>query len=423
MDKALFKGFAQKVSAKYTDLRWRRRNWTDRLLHPPMREALAVTKARSSARPLLANNPTRLLIDVSVIAKHDAGTGIQRVVRSIRNALPNVLHPDVAVEQLVVQRLKDGYETQEGTTPEGSANTIFLGLDFATDSVVQAQAQLKSLRAAGTPLWFLVHDVLPMQHPDWFTPASQLKYRRWMRTCAALADGFLCVSPDTSTKLRTLLTDRYRRKDLPSIITITPGSDIKMVDTSVNAHSTLPFAELDRVTLQRAVLIVGTLEPRKGHADALAAFEILWQQGFDLPLVLIGRPGWNTVELQKSIRSHNQLGSLLFWFENVDDEQLHVAYRLCGLTLVPSLGEGYGLPIDEALALGSQVLARDISVFQRHQAGNVQYFDKGASPKELAEAIQKARLTFSSPRQPVPMASWYDTAIEVARALGFNTYP
>jgi glycosyltransferase involved in cell wall biosynthesis len=405
-----------RVQAKLTDLRWRQRDVIDRLMFPHWLEAWKVARTRAvlSSPP---HRPKRLLVDLSVIHKHDAGTGIQRVVRSVRDRLPSAVRSDVAIEHVVVQKLREGYVTMSGDELPGGPESLFLGLDFATDAVHRARHQLRALRRTGTPMWFLIHDILPISHPQWFTYPSRLKYRRWMRTCAALADGIFCVSPEVARQVTDLMINRYGRKDLPKIVTVTPGSDITMANRQVSPDRLPRAYGLDAEAFARSVLIVATLEPRKGHADALAAFDLLWRQGHAVPLILIGRPGWNTANLQTAVRQHQQYGRLLFWFDDVSDEALHAAYRYCRLTLVPSLAEGYGLPLDEALALGSSVLARDIPVFHRHRESGIRYFPEHADAPSLAETILSSLSEPVGNRCTSVLPDWDATAHEFARAI------
>lgn len=407
----------RRVKAKFDHLRWRARDLADRLAFPPAREARLIARARAALPAPPGHGPKRLLVDLSVIHKHDAGTGIQRVVRSLRDRLRLAVHPDVAIEPVIVRRLRDGYVTLSGDALAGGPDSLFFGLDFATDAVHRSRKQLQALRQSGTPMWFLVHDILPMTHPHWFTYPSRLKYRRWMRVCATLADGIFCVSPEVTRQVKEMLATRYRRADLPRIITITPGSNITPADRLLGQEHLPQAPALDAATFARAVLIVGTLEPRKGHADALAAFELLWRQGHDIPLVLIGRPGWNTAALQAAIRQHEHYGRQLFWFDDVTDEALHAAYRHCRLALVPSLAEGYGLPLDEALALGAPVLARDIAVFHRHVDDRIRFFPEHADARALADAILLSLAAGARDETLPPLPDWDGTVRELVKAF------
>lgn len=406
------------MEAGFIDLRWRWRDLIDRLMFPPAREARIVAAARAALPPLPSHGAKRLLVDLSVIHKHDAGTGIQRVVRSLRDRLRGAVHPEVTIDPLIVRKLREGYVMLSGEELRGGPESLFFGLDFATDAVHHSRQQLLALRRSGTPIWFLVHDVLPMTHPHWFTYPSRLKYRRWMRVCAALADGIFCVSPEVSRQISDLMTGRYKRLDLPQLVTITPGSNITVSNRLVGPEHLPADPALDACAFSQAVLVVGTLEPRKGHADVLAAFDLLWSRGHGIPLVLIGRPGWNTAKLQANIRQHYHFGRLLFWFDDASDDALHAAYRHCRLTLVPSLAEGYGLPLDEALALGSPVLARDIAVFHRHHQDRIRFFPERADAQVLAAAILSALAESDEERSLPVLPDWDATVQEFVRAFG-----
>lgn len=399
-------------------LRWQWLDWIDRIVFNPRMDRSSIRQLAGPEQNRLHRTVKRLFVDVSVIYENDAGTGIQRVVRSLKEHLPAALNPEIRLEFLIVHDSREGYVTTTGTPLTGTPGSLFFGLDFATDSVFAARHELRRFKLAGGQMWFLVHDTLPLSHPRWFTPASRLRYRRWLRVCATLADGILCVSPVVAAQLEDLLSRRYRRTDLPRIATIDLGSDITSADRELSA-SELPAAYgLDHAKFKRAALVVGTLEPRKGHADVLAAFEQLWTDGHDIPLILIGRVGWNTDALQCRIRQHRQHGRRLFWLDDVDDHELHAAYRHCRLVIVPSLAEGYGLPLDEALALGAPVLARDIPVFRRHYDAPVSYFAEHADTDSIAASILTAHEAAVGPRRMAPLRQWDDTARQVARELG-----
>src|SRR4030095_16470316 len=86
-----------------------------------------------------------------------------------------------------------------------------------------------------------------------------------------------------------------------------------------------------RFRFRPAILMVGTIEPRKGYDVALAVFEHLWRERqADAPdLVVVGKGGWKTTALQDAIRSHPELGRRLHWLESVSDEGLCQLYGSC----------------------------------------------------------------------------------------------
>jgi glycosyltransferase involved in cell wall biosynthesis len=107
------------------------------------------------------------------------------------------------------------------------------------------------------------------------------------------------------------------------------------------------------------VLAVGTLEPRKNLPRLVAAYRRLPAelQGAH-PLVVTGRLGWDTGETVEALRS---LGDRAIQTGFVPDAQLALLYERCGLFAYPSLGEGFGLPVLEAMAAGAPVLTSDRS--------------------------------------------------------------
>ena len=410
---------AARVRAWRNAAAWAARDWIDRAAFPPVAERVLVPARRKASAAAAAPAPIRrLYVDLSVISRDDAGTGIQRVVRSIRDHLPEACAADVAIIPLTVNRRRDGYRTADGQPIVGGPDAVFFGLDFATDSIFRYRRELARFRRSGGRLWFVLHDILPLSHPHWFTHASGVKYRRWLRVCAALAEGFLCVSPVVAGQLGGVLRGRYGLTDAPPVATIMLGSNITAQDRVFDPAALPVSAGLTAATFARAALVVGTLEPRKGHADVLDAFDRLWAAGHEIPLVLIGRPGWNTEALQQRIRRHPRHAQLLFWLDAVDDAGLRAAYSQCRVAIVPSLAEGYGLPLDEALALGAPVLARDIAVFRRHGADDIRFFAETASPAEIAAAIAAC---LTGPRitpAAQSLTRWRETTDQCLAAMG-----
>jgi glycosyltransferase involved in cell wall biosynthesis len=160
------------------------------------------------------------------------------------------------------------------------------------------------------------------------------------------------------------------------------------------------------------LLMVGTLEPRKGHLQALQACSLLWQAGVQFNLLLVGAEGWQgvnasergpVVELLKALRGHAHWQRRLFWLEDVDDQQLATLYARADGLLAASWDEGFGLPLIEAARFGLPALARDIPVFREVTGGRARFFQAG-TPGELARAL---RLWLADGMMPRPGTTYW----------------
>ena len=406
-------------------LRWAIKNHFDMLIHAPWIERQIARRLPESDRTP-ANAPIQTLyVDMSVISNSDAGTGIQRVVRSIYACIDEACPAGIELRPLYIPRHSQGYRTAEGQPLAASDGALFLGLDFSTEAIHRNRAALADFVRGGGRIWIVLHDVLPITRADWFTQASQLNYRRWLRVCLRLAEGIVCVSPVVADELRQLIATRYPMTDAPQITTMKLGHQITPPEARPGQDSLPASTRLTAQIWAQAALVVGTLEPRKGHADVLDAFDLLWRRGIDIPLILIGRAGWNTDKLQKRIRLHPEHERRLFWLDDVDDRGLWAAYSHCRMTIVPSLAEGYGLPLDEALTMGSPVLARDIPVFRRHDGADISYFAIDADADTLAQAIMSRHQTAQRSALALGLreVAWSATTRQLLNAIGCPQSP
>lgn len=156
-------------------------------------------------------------------------------------------------------------------------------------------------------------------------------------------------------------------------------------------------------------LCVGTLEPRKNLDILIDAFEIRWNDGHKDKLILIGREGWLCEELLLRIRRHPERERRLFWFNDVGDTDLALAYRQASALIFPSVVEGFGLPLVEALSQGLPVIASDILVF-REIAGNHGRFFPPHDAWALASAIREhSSATSNAGASPFRWPTWEES--------------
>lgn len=377
----------------------------------------------------------RLYIDLAVISRDDAGTGIQRVVRALALALR-----DGAVEQWDVRFVSafrhssyhviswPGKTSAAEIAPRdpiiARPGDVFIGLDFSLDAVRRHRRQLAQFRQNGGELWFLVCDLLPVQRPEWFSPNNVIRYKAWLEIIASVADGFLCISAQTEIELRATLADRFDLKEEYKTRVIPMGHDImaSMPKEHVAVVSAPEDAGVypDRFDMAASfTLMVGTLEPRKGHADILSAFDAMWDGGSNERLVLVGRMGWRVAGLRERIVEHPRYGDQLLWFDDVGDAELERIYSACEGFIIASHAEGFGLPLIEALGHRKPVLARDLPIFRIHEECGVRYFPVNASPQEMAQHIVTWLATARAGHANVipPSGNWADSARVILTAI------
>jgi glycosyltransferase involved in cell wall biosynthesis len=372
----------------------------------------------------------RLLVDVSAIMQHDARTGIQRVVRAVWSEL-NRRSGDGFRLQPVFATNTHGYccasadflERKPGgdlpQTVKVRSGDKFLGLDLSAHLLPHYRRQLRAWKANGATIHLMVYDLLPLQRPDWFSAATAANFRRWYEVLSSDADQAICISDQVAHDLRL----RLRSHDSsPSVTKVSMGADIGASVPSSGISQELSGL-LDRLSSKSAILMVGTIEPRKGYDVALAAFEHLWRtRPTDAPdLIIVGRPGWKTAALQRRLREHRESGARLHWLTGVSDQGLCKLYDACSGVFIASHAEGFGLPLIEAGMFRRHVLARDLPVFRQQRLANVTFFDND-SPAALGQRLMDLVASANAaPARVVKVPTWSECVDGLLRAIGAET--
>ena len=381
--------------------------------------------------PAADRSHQRLLVDISTIAQHDAGTGIQRVVRAIWLHLYSL---DLGSIKLlpVAATARRGYSIAQYDPATGrlslpdpatpilraGAGDIFVGLDLAAHRLARHERQLARWRRSGASVNLLVYDLLPLQRPDWFPVSTGRNFRKWIKVLARHADRAICISDQVARDLADWLNVmRAPRREAIARYVIPLSGAIEASRPTVGMGERGHKA-LERLDRHPCILIVGTIEPRKGHDCLIGAMEHLWSMDGDPPhLVVVGRPGWRTETLQARMAALEEQGDRFTWLRDASDELLSALYARSTLVVVASRGEGFGLPIVEALRHGRKVLARDLLVFRELTRPGLYYFNDDA-PEALATRIQET-LCLPDPA-PWPGDGWEDSARALLHALGLE---
>ena len=216
-------------------------------------------------------------------------------------------------------------------------------------------------------------------------------FRDWFIAAAKRVDFFQCVSESTR---RAVVEELQRLPALdgarmPRCTVVHNGCDLDSDSASGPIRPGL--RELFQSGARPPFVVVGTLEPRKNHAQAIDAFDALWSSPDDASrLVLIGRLGWKVSRLARRIRTHAGLNRRLFWFEDLNDTELDFAYRHSLALIAPSFAEGFDLPVVESLARGRPVLASDIPAHREIPGVHAALFPLG-DVEALAKMVRDLR--------------------------------
>jgi glycosyltransferase involved in cell wall biosynthesis len=192
------------------------------------------------------------------------------------------------------------------------------------------------------PIVLTMHDLDALEYPDLHPPRSAHIQRAQVAAARDRATVVMSVSAATASVLH-----RY-------------GVDAERVVVAPNGLTALPPADYSAVPTMPYLLAVGALTPRKGLdvlARALARSALS-----DVHLVLAGPDGWEATAVREAVV--REIGHRRVVFAGtVSDAQLAGLYERCAAVGVPSIAEGFGLPVLEAAAAGAPVVASDIPAF------------------------------------------------------------
>jgi glycosyltransferase involved in cell wall biosynthesis len=372
-------------------------------LKPQIEEVEAM--ALALARQLPRRGPRQLLIDVTELAVTDAKSGIQRVVRCILGRFLKSppagfrVEPVRCTEQYQWVYARDlsrnllGIEAEASEVEpvvEAGSGDIFLALDlnYRFDQPF-VREEFDLWRARGVFLTAVVYDLLPMLNPQWFGGEKAEVYSRWldyvleMHAVIAISET---VSGEIGEWLNSTRTDVSSRSRETVLGYFHLGADVER--TFRAGIVPMEVAPLIPPLPAPSFLMVGTIEPRKGHDQTLGAFEHLWEGGSPARLVIVGERGWQVVSLITRIKKHPELGKRLIWLESLSDDELLDAYTRCQVLLAPSFGEGFGHQLIEGARHGLPVIARDIPVF-REVAGEHAFYFSANNPAALANELTR----------------------------------
>jgi glycosyltransferase involved in cell wall biosynthesis len=380
----------------------------------------------------------QILVDVTRIAEADLKTGGERVSRAVLSDLLDMPPRGYRIEPVYRPQDSNRYHYARSFTGRFldlgqikledapvhiSPGDIFLALDLDPRISKHGLSFLQYHAHRGLQVIFVVYDLLPVRHRDWFPSEGRLEFEAWLRKSTEIARGYACISRATADDLVDWLATARSGRSL-DVGYFHLGADTGTAAGGGVSEETA--VTLSLVGARNCFLMVGTLEPCKGHGQALDAIERLWAQGEDIALVIVGKQGWMAEPLVARLRHHPEAGRRLWWFESASDEILEHLYRKASALLMASEGEGFGLPIIEAARHGLRVIARDLAVF-REVAGEHAFYFSATDGGELANALQEWLALCRQGEAPsvagMPILTWAESTRQLLDViLGGNWY-
>jgi glycosyltransferase involved in cell wall biosynthesis len=358
-----------------------------------------------------------LYIDCTSTVRSGLNTGVQRVVRALiaqAAEFAEVLHIDCIP---VCNQFNQFYLLKDAETITVDSQERYTPVDFRHRDIyfcpdafwtMNMYSWYPFLRDRGVLVATLIYDLIPLTNPELCTPEDVQIFEKALLLVVEHSDLLLCISRQT----RQSLMGYCGTHDVPLNAALCP---VIPLAPALKRHVSVISVAPDRLPKYDFFLMVGTVEPRRGYAEALREFSAYWTQGGKGGLLVIGKLGAAAAEIVAELEALAASGAPVSWLKDADDLTLAAAYRRAIAVVCASRVEGYGMSVSEGLAYNGLVLANRLPVFGEFAGALPYYFDieiAGDLTRLLAQVRQLRRVDGS-----VELGSWSETARSIASHL------
>lgn len=233
---------------------------------------------------------------------------------------------------------------------------------------------VRLVQSKGVKPIFFAHDLIPIMYPEYCSPGEDKRHQEKINYILKQGHGIIANSKTTLDDLHAY-AQKYQQHVPPAI--------------SALLGSALLNKNLAERPINKAYFVIlSTIEPRKNHLLLLNIWRKLFKNlGSNAPhLFVIGRRGWECENVFDLLERSNDLKEIVTEISHCSDADLVTYISHSQALLFPSFVEGYGLPLIEALSLGTPVIASNLSVF-REIAGSVPEYIDPLDGKEWEQLI------------------------------------
>ncbi len=215
-------------------------------------------------------------------------------------------------------------------------------------------------RVSPVPTIVTIHDLSYFYFPQEFLRKDLYQLKNWTKYSVKKAKKVICVSKET-------------KKDLIKFYK-TPEEKIEVIYNGYEKTAIKPKSHRFKLFKERYILYVGTLQPRKNIQTLIRAFQIFQKESPDFKLVLTGKKGWLYDKIFELVKTLNLQDRVVFT-DYVPDGELITLYQNAFCFVLPSFYEGFGIPLLEAMAEGTPVIAAGSSALPEIGGDACLYFD------------------------------------------------
>ncbi len=356
---------------------------------------------------MTSRNQLKQIIGRNVSLEEGPDSTWNRLVSSLQDEIPTAPALRSVSAHGIVHRIRTRYVPALLRTAKGlrlnstGPGSIYLNVSHYG---LEQKGILERVVGRGWRPVVLVHDLIPVTHPEYCSPVAGGWHRRRLDTIIDNAALVICNSENTARELRGFAEADHRMA--PELIVSPLGVEDEFLHPAAAA-----------IKSRKYFIVVGTLEPRKNLLMLFSVWRRLAEQIGDATpsLVLVGQRGWESESIIDHLERSPPVRRFVHEANGLQDHQ--VAQLLLGASalLAPSFKEGFDLPVREARAMGTPVIASDIPI-HRELAPDAKLIDPLDGPAWLEAILNATRK--SEPRRRRTVNSWKDHFDLVSERMG-----
>lgn len=235
--------------------------------------------------------------------------------------------------------------------------------------------------ASRTKVALIVYDLSFLDHPEFTEPKNLLYLKKFCIPSIDRADVLITISEFSRQRLLHFFPEASHKK---IVVTPIPPPPLPRSLQNLNLQDRLVHKGIQK---KGYILFVSTIEPRKNISRLIEAYQLLPQPiRSQYSLVLVGGKGWQDQEISGRIKSALAAHYSIILTGYVSEEEKNALYANAACFIMPSIYEGFGMPILESMQHATPCAVSDIDVFREVAGSGAVFFDP-YSPRDIADKV------------------------------------